>query len=205
MLIVLTYLGLLRWLIGKESTCPCRRFGTHRFDAWVRKIPWRKKWQPTPVFLPGESDRGAWKATVHGIAKGQTWLSMHAGTHWHICNHVYITFCNLHIHLVLSIKYEESWVPKNWCFWTVVLKKTLESPLDYKEIQPVHPKRDQSWVLFGRSDVKAETPILWPSDAKSWLIWKDPHAGKDRVQEEKGMTEDEIVGWHHWLNGHGFW
>ena len=99
---------------------------------------------------------------------------------------------------------EESWAPKNWCFWTVVLEKTLESPLDCKEIQPVHPKEDQSWVFIGRTDVEGETPILWPPAAKSWLIWKDPDAGKDWGQEEKGMTEDERVGWHHWHNGHGF-
>ena len=89
-------------------------------------------------------------------------------------------------------------------FITMVLEKTLESPLDCKEIQPVHPKGDQSWVFTGRTDAKAETPILWPTDAKSWLIWKDPDAGKDWGQEEKGTTEDEIVGWHHRLDGHGF-
>ena len=99
---------------------------------------------------------------------------------------------------------EESWVLKNWCFWTVVLEKTLESPLDCKEIQPVHQKGDQSWVFIRRTDVEAETPILWPPDAKSWLIWKDPDAGKDWGQEEKGTTEDEMVGWYHHLNGHGF-
>ena len=99
---------------------------------------------------------------------------------------------------------EESWAPKNWCFWTVVLEKTLESPLDCKEIQPVHPKGDQSWVFIGRPDVEAETPILWPPDVKSWLIGKDPDAGKDWGQKEKGTIEDEMVGWHHWLNGHGF-
>ena len=99
---------------------------------------------------------------------------------------------------------EESWAPKNWCFWTVVLKKTLESPLDCKDIQPVRPKGDQSWVFIGRTDVEAETPILWPSDVKSWLIGKDPDAGKDWGQEEKGMAEDDMVWWHHWLNGHGF-
>ena len=100
---------------------------------------------------------------------------------------------------------EESWAPKNWCFWTVVLEKTLESPLDCKEIQPVHPKGDQSWMFIGRTDVEAETPIFWPPDAKSWLIWKDPDAWKDWGQEEKGMTEDEMVRWHHWLNGYGLW
>ena len=97
---------------------------------------------------------------------------------------------------------EESWAPKNWCFWSVVLEKTLESPLDCKEIQPVHPKWDQSWVFFGRTDVEAETPILWPPHAKSWLIGKDSYAGRDWEQEEKGMTEDEMAGWHHRLDGH---
>ena len=99
---------------------------------------------------------------------------------------------------------EESWVLKNWCFWTVVLEKTLESPLDCKEIQTVHPKGDQSWVFIGRNDVEAETPILWPPDVKNWLIWKDPDAGKDWRWGEKGMTEDEMVGCHHQLNGHEF-
>ena len=89
---------------------------------------------------------------------------------------------------------EESWAPKNWCFWTVVLEKTLESPLDCKEIQPIYPKGDQSWVFMGRTDVEGETPILWPLDAKSWLIWKDPDAGKDWGQEEKGVT-----GWDGWM------
>ena len=103
-----------------------------------------------------------------------------------------------------ELDYKESWAPKNWCFWTVVLEKTLEIPLDSKEIQPVHPKRNQSWIFIGRTDVEAETPIIWPPDVKSWLIGKDPDAGKDRRLEEKGMTEDEIVGWHHKLNGHEF-
>ena len=96
---------------------------------------------------------------------------------------------------------EESWVRKNWCFWTVVLKKTLESLLDCKEIQPVHSKGDQPWDFFGRNDAKAETPVLWPPHTKSWLIEKDSDAGRDWGQEEKGMTEDEMAGWHHWLNG----
>ena len=103
-----------------------------------------------------------------------------------------------------ELDYKESWVPKNWCFWTVVLEKILESPLDCKEIQSVHPKGDQSWVFIGRTDAEAETPILWPPDAESWLIWKDPDAGKDWGQEEKGMTEDEMAGWHHQLDGHEF-
>ena len=103
-----------------------------------------------------------------------------------------------------ELDYKGSWALRNWYFWTVVLEKTLESPLDCKEIQPVHPKGNQSWLILGRTDVEAETPILWPPDAKSWVIWKNPDAGKDWGQEEKGITEDEMVGWHHWLNGHGF-
>ena len=95
---------------------------------------------------------------------------------------------------------EESWAPKNWCFWTVVLEKTLESPLDCKDIQPVHSKRDQSWVFTGRTDAEAETPVLWPPHAKSQLIGKDSDAGRDWGQEEKGTTEDEMAGWHHQLD-----
>ena len=103
-----------------------------------------------------------------------------------------------------ELDYKGSWAPQNWCFWTVVLEKTLESPLDWKEIQPVHPKGDQSWVFIGRIDAEAETPILWPPDVKNWLIGKDPDVGKDWRQEEKGTTEDEMVGWHHWFDGHEF-
>ena len=103
-----------------------------------------------------------------------------------------------------DLDYKESWVPKNWYFWTVVLEKPLESPLDCKETQPVHRKGDQSWMFIGRTDAEAETPVLWPPDAKNWFIGKDPDAGKDWRQEEKGTTEDEMVGWHHRLNGHEF-
>ena len=122
------------------------------------------------------------------------------------------------VHLVKAMVFPvvmygcESWTIKKAEFqridgtqlWTVVLEKTLESPLDCKEIQPVHPKGDQLWVFIGRTDVEAETPIIWPPDMESWLIWKDPNAGKDWGLVEQGMTEDEMVGWHHWLNGHGF-
>ena len=99
---------------------------------------------------------------------------------------------------------EESWALKNWCFWTVVLEKTLECPLDCKKIQPVHSKGGQPWVFYGRNDAKAETPVLWPPHAKSWLIGKDSDAGKDCRQKEKGTTEDEMVGWHYQLNAHEF-
>ena len=103
-----------------------------------------------------------------------------------------------------ELDYKESWAPKNWCFWTAVLEKTLESPLDCKEIQPVHPKGNQSWIFIEMTDDGAEIPILQPPDAKNWLTGKDPDAGKDWWQEEKGTTEDEMVGWHHWLDGHEF-
>ena len=101
-----------------------------------------------------------------------------------------------------ELDYKESWVPKNWCFLTVVLEKTLESPFDFKEIKPVKTKGNQSWIIIGRTD--AEVPILWPPDIKSQLTWKDPDAGKDWRQEEKETTEDEMVGWHHRLDGHEF-
>ena len=103
-----------------------------------------------------------------------------------------------------ELGHKEGWVPKNWCLRTVVLEKTLESPLDCKEIQPVHSRGNQSWIFIGRTDAEAEAPILWPPDVKIWLIRKDPDARKDWGPEEKEMTEDEMVGWHHWLNGHGF-
>ena len=119
-------------------------------------------------------------------------------------------FSNGHVWM-WELDYKESLAQKNWCFWTVVLEKTLESPLDCKEIQQVCPKGDQSWVFIGRTDSETETPILWPPDVKSWLIWKDPDAGKDWGQEEKGTTEDEMVGWHHrlktwvWVNSGSWW
>ena len=104
----------------------------------------------------------------------------------------------------IKLDHKESWAPKYWCFWTVVLEKTLERPLDCKDIKPVNPKENQSWIFIRRTDAEAETPILWLPDVNNWLIGKDPDAGKDWGQEEKGMTEDEMVGWHHRLNGHGF-
>ena len=104
----------------------------------------------------------------------------------------------------VKLNCEESWALKNWWFWAVVLEKTLESPLDCKEIQPVYPKGDQSWVFIGRTDAEAKTPVLWPPHAKSWLIGKDPDAVRDWEQEEKGTAEDEMAGWHHRLDGHEF-
>ena len=103
-----------------------------------------------------------------------------------------------------ELDYKESWVPNNWYFWTIVLEKILESPLDCKEIKTVHPKGNQSWIFIGRTDAETETPILWPPETKNWLFGKDPAAGKDWRQEEKGLTEDEMVGWHHRLDGYEF-
>ena len=127
---------------------------------------------------PGTCYRYYWSSQGYGFSSGHVWM-------W-------------------ELDYKESLTPKNWCFWTAVLEKILESPLDFKEIQPVHPKRNQSWMFIGRTDVEAEAPILWPPDAKSWLIGKDPDAGKDWRWERKGMTEDEMVGWDHRFNEHEF-
>ena len=103
-----------------------------------------------------------------------------------------------------ELDYKQSWGPKNWCFWIVVLEKTLERPLDCKEIKPVNPKGNQSWIFIGRTDAEAEAPILWPPDVKNWVTGKSPDAGKDWKWKEKGMTEDEMVGWHHQLDGYEF-
>ena len=143
--------------------------------------PWKKSYdQPTQLIKEQRhyfADKGL-RSRSYGFSSSRGWM-------W-------------------ELDYKESWAPKNWCFWTVVLEKTLESPLDCKEIQPVHPKGNQSWMFIERTDAQAETPILWPPDEKNWLIWKDPDAGKDWMQKEKGTTEDEMVGWHHWRDGHGF-
>ena len=137
--------------------------------------PWRKSY---------EQPRQHIKKQRHYFAnKGPS-----SQTYGFSCSHVWMW----------ELDQKESWVPKNWCFQTVVLEKTLESPLDCKEIQPVHAKRDQSLMFIGRTDAEAETPVLWPPDVKNWLTGIDPDVGKDWRQEEKGMTEDEMVGWHHW-------
>ena len=170
--------------------------------------------------LPGSSIHGIFQARVLewvaiSFSRGSswprdwTWVSQIAGRHFTISatredflfsksrqrtsSHVWMW----------ELDHKESWALKNWCFWTVVLKKTLESPLDCK-IKPVNPKGNQSWIFTGRTDAEAEAPMLWPPDMKSWLTGKDPNAGKDWRQEEKGMTENEMVGWHHQLNGHEF-
>ena len=128
--------------------------------------------------------------TVHGVLnKGPSSQSFGLSS-----NHIWMW----------ELDHKESWAPKNWCFWTVVLENALESPLDCKDIQPVHPKGNQSQMFIGRTDAEAETPILWPPDAKNWLIWKNLDAEKDWRWEEKGMTEGEMVGWHYWFSGREF-
>ena len=112
-------------------------------------------------------------------------------------------FSSSHVWM-LELDHKEHWAPKNWCFWTVVLEKTLESPLDFQEIKPVSTKGNQSWMFIRRTDAKAQAPLLWPPNVKNWLTGKDSDAGQDCRQEERGMTEDKMVGWHHRLNGHRF-
>ena len=151
--------------------------------------PWKKSYdKPRHHFAhKGLIHKGlAHKGLTHFAHKGQSY-----------------GFSSSHVWMWV-LDHKESWAPKNWCFWTVVLEKTVESPLDCKEIKPVSSKGNQSWIFNGRTDAEAKTPILWPPDVKNWLIWKDPDVGKDWKQEEKRMTEDELVGWHHWLNGHEF-
>ena len=237
----------------KESACNAGDLGSIPGSG---RFPWRRKWQPTPVFLPGESHgrRSLVGYTVHRVAKSRTSLvgyTVHRVAesdtterlHFHFLSkslqmvtaamklkdtpwkksydqprqHVkkqscYFTnkglssqsfgFSSSHV-WIWELNCKESWVPKNWCFWTVVLEKTLESPLDCKEIQPVHPKGNQSWIFIGRTDVEAETPIIWPPDEKNRLIGKDPDVGEE-WRQEKGMIEDEMVGSHHQHDGHEF-
>ena len=150
-----------------KNHCTPVYYKRHRrcgFNPWVRKNPWKRKWQPT---------------------------SQNYG------------FSNSHVQM-WELDHKEGWALKNWCFWMVVLEKTLESPLDCEEIQPVHSKGNQSWVFIERTDAEAEAPILWPPDVKNWLIGRDPDAGQDWRWEEKEATEDEMVGWHRRLNGHEF-
>ena len=163
-------------------------------ETWVWSLDWE---DPLEKGMATHSSILAWRIPwTEEPGRIQLIGSQRVGHDW-------VTFSSSHVWM-WELDYKENWAPKNWCFWTVMLEKTLESPLDWKGFQPVRLKGNQSWVLIGRTDVEAETPILWPPDVKSWLIWKDPDAGKDWRQEEKRTTEDEMVGWHHRLNGHGF-
>ena len=149
-------------------------------QPWNEKMltPWKESYEQPRQHIKKQRHYFVHKGQGYGFSSSHVWM-------W-------------------ELGYKESWVPKNWCFWTVVLEKTLENPLDCKEIQPVHPKGDQSRVFIRRTDVEAKTPILWPPDGKSWLIGKDPDAKKDWGQKEKGTPENEMVGWHHQLNEHGW-
>ena len=129
------------------------------------------------------------KKRHHSADKG-----LHSQSYGFSCSHV----------CMWNLDHKESWTWKNWYFWTVVLEKTLWSPLDRKEIKPINPKGNQPWIFIGRTDAEAETPILQPRDAKNWLIWKDPNTRKDWRREEKGTKEDEMIGWHYQLDGHEF-
>ena len=160
---------------------------------WSRSVVSNSSWPPDSS-LPGSS--------IHRISRQHIKKQRHYFANKGPSSQSY-GFYNTHV-WVWELDCEESWALKNWCFWTVVLEKTLDSPLDCKEIQPVHPKGDQSWIFIGRTDAEAKTPILWPPDAKNWLTAKDPDSGKDWRWEEKGTTEDEMVGWDHRLNGHKF-
>ena len=145
--------------------------------------PWKKSYDQTRQHIKKQrhyfADKGpSMNLQSYGFSSGYVWM-------W-------------------QLDHKEGWAPKNWCFLTVVLEKTLESPLDCKEIKPVNPKGNHSWIFIGKTDAEAEAPILWPPDVKTWLVGKDPDAGQDRRQEVKGATEDEMVGWHHWLNGREF-
>ena len=198
---------------GKENTCQCRRQMRLGLDPWVRKISLEKEVATHSSILAWRipMDRVDWAGIVHGLDKSHTQVGNWTTTRQIYNKYMLSKWINKHfINIYLYRNKDtrghvrmwewdskESWALKNWCFWTVVLEKTLESPLDCKEIQTVHPKGDQSCVFIGRTDTEAETPVLWPPHEKSWLIGKDPDAGRDWGQEEKGTTEDEMAGWHH--------
>ena len=165
-------------------------------------LAWKTPWMEGPGGLQSMGSLGVghnWETSLSLFTfKNQRHYSAYkvlsSQSHGFSSNHVWMW----------ELDHKEGWTLKNWCFWTVVLEKILESPLDCKEIQPVNPKGNQSWIFIGRTDTEAEAPILWPPDMKSWLTRKDPDAGKDWGQEKKGTTEDEMVWWHHRLNGHEF-
>ena len=165
------------YFLGLQNHC------TWWLQPWNSKTiaPWKKSYDKTRQHIKKQrhyfADQGP-SSQSYGFSSSHVWM-------W-------------------DLDCKEGWALKNWCFWTVVLGKTLESPLDCKEIQPIHPKGNKSWIVIGRTGAEAEVTILWPPAAKNWLIWKDPDSGKDWGQEEKEMLENEMVRWHHWLNGHEF-
>ena len=183
----------------------CCQFGAQTLRTTIL-LQWRRKWQPTPVFLPGESHgrRSLAGYSSRGRKESDTTERLHLLTYLSYYKGQYSQsygFPSSHVRL-WERDNKKGWVLKNWSLWTMVLQKTLESPLDKKKIKTVHPKGNQPWIFTGRTDAKAKAPTLWPPDAKNWLLGKHPDAGKDWRQEEKGITEDKMVGWHHWLDGH---
>ena len=202
----------------------CWNWNSSTLATWCKELThWKRPWCWEGLGAGGEGDDRGWDGWMTSPTQW-TWVWVNSGSWWWSGRPGVLQFMESQSQtwlgdwnelnwtdgfssspvLMWELDYKESWAPKNWCLWTVVLEKTLESPLDCKEIQPVHPKVNQSWVFIGRTDVEAETPILWPPDAKSWLIGKDPDSGKDWRQEEKGTTEDKMAGWHHQLSGHDF-
>ena len=176
-------------------------------SLWFRGVSWLKAAPQRGALLGVYADLPMPRGTQHSFKEnGQKWTKHMEWTF--LSPSIFFGFFDHSVTAwgirTTNLICQESWAPKNRCFWTVVLEKTLESPLDCKEIKPVHAKGDWSWVFMGRTDVEAENTMLWPPDARSWLIWKDCDAGKDWGQEEKGMTEDEMVGWHHRLDTYGF-
>ena len=167
----------------------------------VPPIQWENEAQRREAFHPRLYHRSVAKIGPGSNSHPSTYSFLHFRCVWGYSHSS--DFSISHVWMS-ELDHKEGWVPKKSCFWTVVLENTLKSPLDCKEIKPINPKGNQPWIFIGRTNAEAEAPILWPPDAKSWVIEKDPDAGKDWRQEEKGETEEEIIGWHHWLNGHEF-
>ena len=194
---------LQTWDRGKEDN-PFPSFLFPLFQIFVlgqRYLPWQKCSKSALILLP-VAMCDYWVLEINVISKLHFKKQSHYFANKGPASQNY-GFSSNHV-LMWELDHKESWAPENWCFWTVVLEKSLESPLDCKEIKLVNPKGNQPWIFIGRTDVEAETLIPWPPDVRNWLIWKDPDAEKDWKQEEKGTTKDEMVGWHHQLDGEEF-
>ena len=184
------------WPYGLQHTrlpCPSPTPGVYSnscLSSWWCHLTVSPSVVPFSSCLQSDKPRERIKKQTHYFADKGPYTQSYGFFSSHVC--------------MWELDHKEDQMPKNWCFWIAVLEKTLESPLDCKEIKPVNPKGNQPWIFFGRTDTEAEAPIPWPPDAKNWLIRKDPDAGKDWMQVEKGKTLDEMLGWHHQLDGHEF-